>query len=171
MSKQTYQLITWITLPLPVCGAYVIGRPLAAWLSSLDDEVTAMLMLLGYVLGLLVAVVIWGVCLLPLRARAGYTPITQDLAQVKAEGLRNAFEREQAALKERERSQDPAIRASHHRTMAGVAAMLSLAALAMTWALFEDGIIMTLPLGALLVCPPLGVYHLVQSIRARPHRA
>jgi hypothetical protein len=55
--------------------------------------------------------------------------------------------------------------------MAGVAAMFSLAALAMTWALFEDGYFMMLPLGALLISPPVGVYHLVQSIRGRHHRS
>lgn len=171
MSKRTYQLIALLSAPLPIAGAYLLGRPIAGWLSSLDDEISTMLSLLGYVLGLLGAVILWGVVLAPLRAKAGFTPIGQDLAQIRQEGFANAIAREQAALKERERSDDPVTRAEHHGLMALVGALFSVAAIAMTWALWEDGYVVVLPAAAALACPGLTVYHLVQRVRFQRVRA
>jgi hypothetical protein len=156
-----------LTCPLPIAGSYVIGRPIAEWLATLDDGTTSLLTLLGYLLGLLVAVLLWGVALLPLRARAGFEPISEELARARREGFGNAVAREQAALKAREHSRDPRVRAGHHASMALVGALLSLGASGLSWALWQDGYLFVLPLAASIVCPPLALYHLAQWIRLR----
>ena len=165
MIRRTYHVILALSSPLPVMGAYVIGKPLAAWLAALDDDVAASLTLLGYALGLLVAVLVWGLVLLPLRARAGYPPIAQDIAQLRNEGLTDAVTRELAALREREQARDPKTRAGFHALMALVGALLSLAAAGLTWALWQDERVFIWLLAAAIVCPGYTVYHLVQWLR------
>lgn len=90
MSKKTYERIALSTLVLPALGAYALGQPFAGWLSSLEDEPSALLSLLGYVLALLACVLVWGVALLPLRRRAGFTPITEELKQLRDGGFAEA---------------------------------------------------------------------------------
>jgi len=150
MTKRTFQLIALSSLPLPVAGAYVLGRPVAGALASLWSEMSTLLSLLGYLLALLLTVLVWGACLLPLRRRAGFVPIGQELQQLRHEGLANAVAREQAAQAERRRSSDPAVRAAHHSLVAPVAGLLSLGALGLTWVLYEDGYVAALPLAAAL---------------------
>lgn len=167
MSKKTYERIALSTLVLPALGAYALGRPFAGWLSSLEDEPSALLSLLGYVLALLACVLVWGVALLPLRRRAGITPITEELKQLRDGGFAEAYEKERAAIAEREKSDDPAVRAEHHLTFALVGALLSAGSLLLTWALWQDGWVLILPLGFALVGPPLTLYHLARGIRFR----
>ncbi|MEZ4323724.1 MAG: hypothetical protein R3B40_00835 [Polyangiales bacterium] len=159
MSKRLYQLIAVLTLPLPVVGAYVLGRPFAAALSSLWSNLAGLLGLLGYVLALLLTVLLWAVALLPLRARAGFTPLSGELAQMRAVGLTQAVAEEQAKQAALAASQDPAERARYHGPMALVAVLFALAGAALTWALWEDGYVFALPLGAALISPVLAVYH------------
>lgn len=167
MSKKTYERIALSTLVLPALGAYALGRPFAGWLSSLEDEPSTLLSLLGYLLALLVCVLVWGAALLPLRRRAGFTPIAEELKQLRDGGLAEAYAKERAAIAEREKSHDPAVRAEQHFTFALVGAILSVGAVLLTWALWEDGWVMQLPLGFALVCPPLTLYHLLRGIRFR----
>ncbi len=56
----------------------------------MEDEPSALLSLLGYVLALLACVLVWGVALLPLRRRAGFTPITEELKQLRDGGFAEA---------------------------------------------------------------------------------
>jgi hypothetical protein len=167
MKRRTYHVVVLLTSPLPLLGTYFLGRPLAGWLASLDDETAALMTLLGYVLGLLVAVLAWAVVLLPLRARAGYLPISEDLAQVRREGFRTALAREQAALKEREHARDPRTRAGYHALMTQIGTPLSLVAIGLSWAMWHDGRILVLVLAAAIVCPILALYHFAQWFRLR----
>ncbi|MCB9626785.1 MAG: hypothetical protein H6725_05400 [Sandaracinaceae bacterium] len=167
MSKRLYQLIAIATLPLALVGGYALGRPMAAGLRGLWEGGSALLALLGYVLGVLLAVIVWALLLLPLRARAGFTPIGQEVAQLKAEGLGNAIAREQQTLKRRALSRDPAERAAYHGPLALVSVLFALAGMALTVVLFEDGYVFALPLAAALASPPLAIYHGVQWVRAR----
>jgi hypothetical protein len=170
MSRRTYHIIAAVSSPLPVAGAYFIGKPLAQWLAALDDG-SAMLTLLGYLLGVLAAVLLWAVVLLPLRARAGFVPVTQELAEIRREGVAQAVAREYEALNERERSRDPRTRAGFHALMAMAGGLLSLVAIGVSWVSWQDGYAFLLLLAAALVCPVGTVYHLVQWTRHRSAKA
>jgi hypothetical protein len=166
MTKRLYQTIALLSLPLPLTGGYLLGRPIADALSGLWGGAATLLALLGYLLGLLVAVVLWALLLIPLRAKAGFTPLRDEVAQLREEGLSEAVARERSALEARATSASAAERAQHHGLLALVSALLALAGVALSWALFEDGYLFALPLTMALVCPPLALYHGAQWVRA-----
>lgn len=171
MSPRTYQVLVLITAPFVAVGGYLMGAPIAGWLASLDDEFATSLTLLGYLLGVLVAVLVWAAVLLPLRARAGHVPVSEELAQLRREGFVNAVSREQVELEERRHSADPAMRASFHARMALAGGLLSLVAGVTSWAFYEDGRALKLLLAAAVVCPVYTIYYFVQWLRHRLTRA
>ena len=167
MSRTSYRLVALGTLPLPFLGAYAIGARLSAWLPDFGGSLSGLLTILGYLLILLGCVLVWAVALLPLRRRAGFTPLSDELQSVQQEGLGNAVAREQAALAARATSSDPSERAGYHLTFAAVSGLFSVTAVALTWALWDAGYVAALVVAALFVCPVLTVYHGVQALRAR----
>ena len=171
MTRGTYRFIALASLPLPLLGAYVMGAPLARLLPELGEPLTTLSSLLVHLLALLACVVVWGVALLPLRRRAGFTPLSSELQKIRREGgLANAVAREREAFEARAASSDPKERAAHHSVFALVAVLFSVAAFGITWALWEAGYVLYLALAALVVCPVLAAYHGVQWLRARLER-
>lgn len=171
MSRATYRLIALATLPLPLLGAYALGSPLVRLLPDLGQPISALLSLLGYLLVLLGCVVVWGVALLPLRRRAGFTPLSEELRTIEREGgLANAVAKEREAFEARARSSDPKERARHHGTFALVAGLFGVAALGISWMLWDAGYVLYAAAAALVVCPILAAYHAVQWLRARLER-
>lgn len=165
MNKKTFQRIALLTLPLAAVLAFVVGRFIAPRIAALSVEMSGILTLLGYVLGALVAVVIWAGALLPLRRRAGFTPIGEEFSQMREEGIGNSLRREREALEERAVSSDPAARAAYYKSMTLAGILVSGIGVLLTLALFSDGILMVLPLALVLVGFPLSIYYGVQYLR------
>lgn len=164
VSRRTYQLIAVATLPLPFLGTYLLGPGAAALVPASTGPVPTLLGVLAYLLVLLACVLIWGAMLLPLRRRAGITPLRDELQQIReAGGLGEAIAKEQRALEARAAAGDP----SYHATFALVGLLLTLASAGLSWALWSDGYVMLLALVAALVCPALALYHAVQWLRLR----
>ena len=165
MTKKLFQRIALLTLPAAAVLAFVIGRFVAPVLASLDDGLSGLLTLLGYVLSTLVAVLVWAALLWPLRRKAGFVPFREELKQMEG-GLLGAVHRERQALEARAVSDDPKERADYYRSMtlagfgvSGLGALLSAA-------LLSDGVWMVLPLALVLVGLPLSLYYGVQYLRS-----
>jgi CDP-diglyceride synthetase len=165
MTTKLFQRIALLTLPLAAVLAFVIGRFIAPHLTSLSPDISALLTLLGYVLGALVAVLVWAVALLPLRQKSGLTPLGEDFAQMRSEGVLNSLRREEQALEERRQSDDPRSRASYYKSLTlagfgvtGVGALLS-------FALLSDGVLMVVPMALALAGLPVSIYYGIQYLR------
>ncbi len=165
MTKQSYQALALLSLPVPLTGAYLLGRPFAAFLGGLDADLATTLQLLGYLLSLLLVLTVWAVVLAPLRAKAGFVPITQDVAQIRTEGLGAAVGRERQRLERQGQSDDPKVQAEHHHLMALVAGLFSLGIGALAWALYLDQYLAPMLIAAAVVLPCNCVYHLIQWYR------
>lgn len=163
LSRRAFERVAWATLPLPCLAAYALGPPAATWVPG-DSEVASLLTLLVYVLVLLGCVLVWGVLLLPLRRRAGITPIREELVEMRAAGgFLRAMTRERRALEARAARDDP----GYHATFALVGLLCAATAGALTWALWNDGYLMYVVVAAAVVCPLLTAYHAVQWLRFR----
>jgi len=161
--RRAFQRVAIATLPLPFLATFAIGRRAAALVPA-ESELASLLTLLVYVLVLLGCVLVWSLLLLPLRRRAGFRPVREEIAQVRAAGgFAKAVAKERKTLGARVAANDP----STHATFALVGALLTLVAGALTWALWSDGYVMVLTLAATLVCPVLTLYHAVQWLRFR----
>lgn len=164
MSRKTFERIAYATLVLPLLGTYYLGQLVAAWLLSLDDDFSALLVLLGYVLTLLGCVIVWALALLPLRRMTDLPGIIEEFKQG---GFAEADHRERAAIRERETSDDPAQRARHHFQFAKIGAALSAFAALLTWVLWLDGMVLRRLFALALVFPGFTIYHLAQGLRMR----
>ena len=162
-SRRGYQLVALATLPLPVLATHALG-PSAAELVPSDSSLTSLLTLLAYLLVLLGCVLVWGILLLPLRRRAGFEPIAEELARMRAEGgFRQAVAKERRALDRRMAADDPA----YHSSFALVGLLLTLPSAALAWALWNDGYVLIVALAMVLVCPSLALHHAIQWLRLR----
>ncbi|MBO6940200.1 MAG: hypothetical protein JJ863_34830 [Deltaproteobacteria bacterium] len=161
--RRAYQLVAVGTLPLAFLGTYALGRPVAALIPD-DAEPAALLTLLAYVFVLLGCVLVWAVLLLPLRRRAGFKPVGEELADIRAAGgFAEAVAKERRALDARAAANDP----GYHASFALVGALLTVVSVGLTWVLWSDGYVMVLAAAAALVCPVLAAYHAVQWLRFR----
>ncbi len=165
LSKRGYQLVALATLPLPFLGTYALGRSVAALVpSTLESPFPTLLTLLAYLFVLLGCVVVWGILLMPLRRRAGFKPVGEELEEIRAAGgFGQAVAKERQALVARAAANDP----GYHSTFALVGLLLTLASAGLSWALWNDGYVMVLTLVGVVVCPMLALYHGIQWLRFR----
>lgn len=163
ISRRTFQVVALATLPLPFLATYALGRHAAALVPD-DSSTATLLTLLAHLLVLLGCVVVWAVLLLPLRRRAGFQPLAEELEDIRrAGGIRQAVAVERQALEARATAGDP----SYHATFALVGLLLALAAAGLSWALWSDGYVVTLALAAVVVCPLLSLHHFMRWLRLR----
>lgn len=159
MQKRTFQLIALAVLPAAIALGIAVGRALAAFFAQVDVGAPMLLSLLAYLLGTLAAVLIWAVVLLPLRSRAGYTPLRSELDDIRRDGLVHSVQRQKVELERDKSSRDPKTRAAYHSTMALTALLLMAGGGLLTWVLWTDGYFFALPIATVLAGVVLGPYH------------
>ncbi len=163
MSRGSYRLLALLTLPLPLLAAHLSYDAIPEWLPEDVLVPAALLRILGYLLLVLLFVLIWASLLAPLRRRAGFRTLAEQLSD---RNLSTAVARAQVAQKERASSSDPKVRAEHHFTFALVSGLMGIAAVGIGYALWQEGYVMAFAIAGILVCPPLALYHGVQWLRA-----
>lgn len=162
IARRTFQVFALCTLVFPALGTYALGPTVAGWIpADLGSPVPTLLKVLAYVLVLLGCVLVWALLLLPLRRRAGFVPLRDELRA--GGGLDAIVAAERRKLEARRDADDPRF----HAMMAGVSALLGVISLGLTWALWTDGFVVGLPAIGAAVCPALALYHAIRWLRHR----
>ena len=165
MKRGVFRVIAVSTLPIPFGAAYLAGQPVVSWIKAhVSGELGASLGALAAVLIAIPFLALWGAILVPFRARAGFTPIAEELKSLKdlgSGGLDKEIQRQRASAK----SSDPAVRAPYHYMAAGISALLAVfVTIFMLFFLVGEYIVVRLALPAF--CMAYSLYHLARGLFA-----
>ena len=162
LRRSTFQILSLLSLALPIGATYALAPRAVARVGATDSALEVRVLVT--VLVLLVAVLLWAALLLPLRAMTDMAKLSDELARLRAEGVRTAIQREQSELARLERSPRLADRRRYHLMMAAAAGVVALAAGFLTWLTLAgegDVLFLSLPVAA-LVGLALALHHLVR---------
>lgn len=168
LPKRIYQAIA-LTLLAPVAVAVVALGPVAGrGLREVAPALPTLATVLGHVLVLLGATVGWALVVLPLRVRSEMVPLREDWSTVQRRGgLAATVAAERTRLYADADADDPARRARYFGRMTLGGAIVSVAAIAVTWLMWKEG---AYPLGVLAIAavtPGLTLYWAVRYLVAR----
>jgi hypothetical protein len=167
LSRRTFQVIALASLAAPAALTWWAGPGAYAALGGGAAGV------LGFVLVLLGAVLVWAVALLPLRRRTDLPSLGTDLTRASGLALAEQLARERATLEGLRSALDPRLRRRYYVRMAAGGAVVSVALGTGVAAMLLENparIYVKLALAA-VIAPVLTVYYLVRALLTRAPRA
>jgi len=170
LSKRRYQAIALSTLCIPIALMVWLAPFITPWFVGLNPAQERIMTVLGWVLTLLLAIIAWALALLPLRARAGFIPVTDEFRRMQAQGgFRAALAHERAQMEADKQSPDADKRERYHQRMGWAGFFLSVLCMGISYLLLTErsGSLWLFPLAASVIAPPITLYHFLAYMRAR----